>query len=248
MMKIVAHRGANRKALQNSMEAFRLALSFCDRIELDVQLAGDNSVWVMHDETLTKTTGHQLLLSNLTSHQLQNIRLLNGEPIPSLELILSDLLPRIELNIELKGSDLKLAKIVCEAILKTNASDNVIISTFYPPVLEYISKEFPNIKRAFLWGEDTEFIDKRYYDHYLKLLDKTNTRIFHPEVSNLSPTMVRILQKESISIVAWAPFNLNEVENNYALWRNLADLQIDGLCTNFPNEMFQWQQKGGRGS
>lgn len=57
MAVIVAHRGASRRAPENTMEAFRLAVEAgADAIELDVHLTADGQLAVIHDETLDRTT------------------------------------------------------------------------------------------------------------------------------------------------------------------------------------------------
>lgn len=67
MTKIVAHRGANKFAPENTFAAADLALAQgADYIELDVRESADGVLYVHHDETLDRTTngtghiGHML--------------------------------------------------------------------------------------------------------------------------------------------------------------------------------------------
>lgn len=54
---MVAHRGAAAEAPENTLEAFDLAVELgADALELDVRLAADGSLAVIHDETLDRTT------------------------------------------------------------------------------------------------------------------------------------------------------------------------------------------------
>ena len=100
-MLVIAHRGANREALENSWSAFDLAVQGgASRIELDVQLSKDGHAVVLHDDQMERTTGVRRLISESTRSELQRIRLTNGEPIPFLDEVVSRLLPLIELNIE----------------------------------------------------------------------------------------------------------------------------------------------------
>lgn len=57
---VVAHRGASAEAPENTMPAFERAVALgADAIELDVHLAADGEVVVLHDPTLDRTTtGH----------------------------------------------------------------------------------------------------------------------------------------------------------------------------------------------
>ena len=57
MTLVVAHRGASRAVPENTMEAFRAAVEAgADAIELDVHLAADGELAVIHDPTLDRTT------------------------------------------------------------------------------------------------------------------------------------------------------------------------------------------------
>lgn len=54
---VIAHRGACRRAPENTLPAFRLAFDLgADGIELDTKLTSDGQVVVVHDQTLERTT------------------------------------------------------------------------------------------------------------------------------------------------------------------------------------------------
>jgi len=64
---VVAHRGASRRAPENTMEAFRLAVELgADAVELDVHLTSDGQLAVIHDETLERTTGRPGRVAEMT--------------------------------------------------------------------------------------------------------------------------------------------------------------------------------------
>ena len=60
---VIAHRGANSRAPENTISAFSAARDLgADGIEMDVKLTTDGQVVVMHDQTVDRTTdGHGLL-------------------------------------------------------------------------------------------------------------------------------------------------------------------------------------------
>ena len=67
MTFVVAHRGASRRAPENTMEAFRLAIELgADAVELDVHLTSDGQLAVIHDETLERTTGRPGRVAEMT--------------------------------------------------------------------------------------------------------------------------------------------------------------------------------------
>ena len=66
-MLVIAHRGASQEAIENSFEAFELAVeSGAKRIELDVQLTADQELIVMHDDTITRTCNRWGVVHKLT--------------------------------------------------------------------------------------------------------------------------------------------------------------------------------------
>jgi glycerophosphoryl diester phosphodiesterase len=72
MTLVVAHRGANKAAPENTLEAFRLAVEMgADAIELDVQLSADGELPVMHDDTLDRTTDLSGSIATLTMKEIR---------------------------------------------------------------------------------------------------------------------------------------------------------------------------------
>lgn len=88
----IAHRGAPRRALENTLESFRVArLAGARFFELDVWLSKDGVPMVCHDKCLRRISGHKGKVSMLTRSQIQEINLPNGERIPTLKEVLSEL-------------------------------------------------------------------------------------------------------------------------------------------------------------
>jgi glycerophosphoryl diester phosphodiesterase len=100
MSIILGHRGHSSLHLENSMEAFRAALSAgMDGFELDVQPASDGVCLVLHDEDLARTAAAGGVLRKLRSTELPLLS--NGEAVPRLVDALE--LPSRLVNVELKG-------------------------------------------------------------------------------------------------------------------------------------------------
>ena len=72
MTLVVAHRGANTAAPENTLEAFRLAVGAgADAIELDVHLTADGELAVIHDETLDRTTDQSGSIATLKMKEIR---------------------------------------------------------------------------------------------------------------------------------------------------------------------------------
>jgi len=90
---IVAHRGVNHLAPENTLPAMQLAYDLgCDWLELDVRETRDGALVVIHDATLERTTDGQ---GAVAAHSLAELRRLDagswkhpdfrGVPIPTLQ-------------------------------------------------------------------------------------------------------------------------------------------------------------------
>ena len=72
MTLVVAHRGADAVAPENTMEAYRLAVEMgADAIELDVQLTADGQLVLMHDELVDRTTDRSGPIASMTFDELR---------------------------------------------------------------------------------------------------------------------------------------------------------------------------------
>ena len=64
-MLVIAHRGNNREAPENSREAFQKSVSCgAHRIELDLQWTRDQKIVVFHDDNLKSLTGKKQKISD----------------------------------------------------------------------------------------------------------------------------------------------------------------------------------------
>ena len=90
MIKVYGHRGYSGRYPENTMLSFQKAIEAgADGIELDVQLSRDGEVYVFHDYSLARMTGRDAKLSDLTSAELDTLRLAGtDEKIPKLTEVL----------------------------------------------------------------------------------------------------------------------------------------------------------------
>lgn len=73
-IEIVCHKGANEYAPENTYAAAQLCLDWgVDYVEVDVRTSQDGVFYLMHDETLERTTNGQGLLAELTASELDRL-------------------------------------------------------------------------------------------------------------------------------------------------------------------------------
>ena len=165
---LIAHRGCHNDSLpENSMGAFRKAISNNLIIELDVHLLKDNTVVVFHDDNLKRMTNIDKDLKNLTYNDIKNINLLDTNyKIPLLIDVLNLVNGKVPLIIELKY-DRKYGLLESEVInLLKDYNGLYAIKSFNPLSLYYFKKHAPNIIRGQLitnFKNKKMFILKKYF-------------------------------------------------------------------------------------
>ena len=101
-----AHRGLHDKPAipENSMAAFRRALDNFYAVELDVHLMADGNLAVIHDASLLRTAGADVMIEDLTAADLKKYRLEGTEErIPLLGEVLALFEGRAPIIVELKA-------------------------------------------------------------------------------------------------------------------------------------------------
>lgn len=109
MIQIIAHRGASRERLENTLPAFQRAIELgADAVELDVHVTTDGTVIVHHDPVLRGTSSSAELagrpIASLTTAQVASFQLADGGAVPTLAEVAALLAGRLTLYCELKGA------------------------------------------------------------------------------------------------------------------------------------------------
>ncbi len=241
-MKVIAHRGACTEALENSWDAFRKAVdSKADRIELDVHLTKDKHLAIVHDENLERTAGVNKLIADMSRSEVERtIKLSNGEPLPFLDEVFAQLLPSIEFNVEVKSPGHATVQALSELITKQSDAQKVIVSSFMDQTVAHFSRDFPEVRNAYLWDKSLWWPFAFQLGPKSFML-KNAVRIFHPDAALVTPSMVRQIKLEGWEIYPY--IGLRRETNREELWSYLMTVGVDGLCTNYPREMQLWLQE-----
>jgi glycerophosphoryl diester phosphodiesterase len=156
---IVAHRGSSIVAPENTMAAFRQAVrDGADAIELDVRLTSDDTVIVIHDSRLDRTTDGRGKVRLRTLGDLRGVsagswfhQKYSAESVPTLdELLLWIRGERIGLNIELKADrtgrkENRLAELTAALLLRHGLERRVMVSSFHYRLLRTMRELMPEM-------------------------------------------------------------------------------------------------------
>lgn len=245
-MLVIAHRGNNKEALENSPSAYERAVECgATRIELDVQLTRDGHAVINHDDFLMHTTGKGLYCSRLERKELASLKLKNGDPIPFLDEVVERFLPSIELNIEIKGNNPDLAEATLRVLRSNRHRDRVIISSFCREPLMFMREHAPDLARACLVGDDELKWPHLSQMAPLNFMHDVGATILHPRYNQVSESMMDQAKARGWKVYTWATM-VGEEEDRTATWTILKSLGVDGHCTNYPREMIAWLKENER--
>lgn len=147
-----AHRGYHDKPHipENSMAAFRRAIEHGYGAELDVHLMKDGRLAVIHDASLKRTAGADVLVEDLTAEELKNYKLEGTEHhIPLLDEVLPIFAGKAPLIVELKaerGNAEALAAAACKLLDKHHVT--YCVESFDPRCLIWLWANRPDVVRG----------------------------------------------------------------------------------------------------
>lgn len=148
----IAHRGFSPDGAENSMTAFQAAVDLGYRhLETDVRVTGDGVALAFHDAILDRVTNSRGELRRLSWRQVRTARILDREPIPRLEEVLSAF-GEVIVNIDVK-CDAAVGPTL-DAIRRTSAWHRVRLAAFSPArLLQLRQSAGPGTPSALTAGE-----------------------------------------------------------------------------------------------
>jgi glycerophosphoryl diester phosphodiesterase len=207
--EVQAHRGASAIAPENTIAAFRAAAEQGARwVELDVALLADDTLVVIHDDSVDRTTSGKGSLGALTHADIAKLdaggwfdATYAGERLPTLAEVIKALGEfGLSANVEIKQhkhhkSLDQLVRAVQADINKRDPKTQIMISSFDPEALKAMHALEPNLEMAMLWGRPPEdWADK------LKAIPATT---IHMHYKALSIGMLEETSKNGIKVRAW---------------------------------------------
>lgn len=225
---VTAHRGDSSNAPENTMPAFAFAKeNQADIVELDVRQTKDGEYVVIHDESLSRTTG---IHGNVGDYDLEYIRSLDagslysdeykGEKIPTFEEVLQYAKENdIFLNIELKPAKTDSATYVdgiVDLINEYEYEDDCMLASSELSAIKKVKELNPKLKTLYImYMVIGEVKDYDYVDG------------FSIRRSFISVRVVKEIHKLGKEIYAWT------VNDEYYI-KDMLLLNVDGIITDNP--------------
>lgn len=241
--RVFAHRGGAALRPENTMAAFDHGLAAgADGLELDVRLARDGEVVVIHDATLDRTTDATGKVEHYTAAELARVDAAarfhpagaasppgHGTGVPRL----AEVFARhtgVPLIVELKGDDPRLAAAVVELVRATDAWPRVCLASFSDTQLRAVRRLAPHA----VTSAAKEEIRRALYGSWLGLTPRRPAyRGFQvPErfgaTRVVSRRFVRLMHARGLPTQVWTV-------NDPAAMRRLLGWGVSGLITDRPD-------------
>lgn len=226
---IIMHRGASAYAPENSIPAITAAGSMGYwGVELDVASSSDGVLYLLHDDTLDRTTNGEGFITTRTSKEIDKLRIDSGSNIssypdlriPKLEDALNEiskynLVPIFDIKrLSKKKRDLnKFIKI----INKYKYQDRILVQSFFNSNLKYIRSK----NKRIIVMPIVNPLDRKHGYEYTKSFELT---ALCSNYSNLSREIVAKAHKDGLKVFCWT------VNSTWDL-RNVLDMGVDFIIS-----------------
>ncbi|MFF2754375.1 glycerophosphodiester phosphodiesterase [Psychrobacillus sp. NPDC058041] len=163
---VYAHRGAKFRTVENSLEAFKKAVTLgANGIELDLQLSADGVAFVTHDIDFFRLAGNKRRITDMLAEEVLQLRLghsffrkFSGSRVLTFDEFLKFAIPTgIKLNVELKESFLGKSEKIREVVEKSKGVEDIHFSSFEFSILQSIHAMNRNVQTAFIGKKNSDW-------------------------------------------------------------------------------------------
>lgn len=232
--RIFSHRLGGSLAPENTLTGLRRAHKIGARaVECDVKLSADGQLFLLHDDTLERTTNGSGLAGALTMAELRRLdcgikhhRAYQAEVLPTLEELAAFCLANeVAVNLEIKpnpGQDEETGrKLALSAkALWAQAPVQPLLSSFSATALRAARQAVPELPRAFL----VEAIPLDYQN----AMGQCAAAALHADHQSLTQELVQKLHNQGYRIMAYTV-------NDPLRARKLLSWGVDMLCSDRPD-------------
>jgi glycerophosphoryl diester phosphodiesterase len=241
---VIAHRGYSAILPENTLMAVDAASrAGADWVEIDVATSADGVPYVLHDQTIDRTTAGTGALNTLTASALDALEagewfspVHKGAPLPRLAAAL-DHVQRMtaDLLIEIKGPQSHAAtERIIGMVRERGLLARILLQSFDEQVLRDSHAIEPSLRLGLLRA----VID----DDPVAVALSLGVTAYNPDWRVLSARRGVVAELNAAG-VAVMPYTLDDPN----LWLQARDAGVDGIITNRPGELRGWIARCGQG-
>ncbi len=203
-VRITAHRGVTKKAVENSLASVAAAIEDrVDDVEIDIQITKDGQVVLFHDSNLRRLTGDRRVLEDCTYAELQALQLKSKtsaasstpERIPLLHDVLLFGKNKVRFNIEFKSSkarEVELVKAAVRLVQELEMTDQVFFASLKLSPLQEVKRLDPQLKTCYI----LPFVRGDFFE--LEEID-----FYSIEASNITADLVQQVHSKGKELLVW---------------------------------------------
>lgn len=253
---VAAHRGGAKLWPENSLLAFRRALALgAHAVELDVHLARDGGVIVIHDRTLERTTDGTGPVAERTTDDLRRLRLRDGggaltdERVPTLDDVLVAIAASsASLLLEVKGPGPSvyyertgqgvravagprydgLEERLLAHVTAANLASRTTVMAFNPDIIRHVRTLAPSMATALLVGRSHLETPRATMDDLWPLAAELGVTDLGLEHTLVDETLVAAVRRRGLRLGVWTV-------DDPALIRRYAALGVDIVTSDRPD-------------
>ena len=225
-IQVLAHRGASAAEKENTISAFKLAVSMgSDAAELDVRRTLDDVLVVHHNATLDDGR----IISQVNYSELPN-------DVCTLDEALDACVP-MWVNVEIKNDpdepDFDESESIADETIaclsrRPEGDGRWLISSFRRETIDRCQQLRPSIATAWL----TVGVRPEEFDVVLPGLAKSGHSALHPWVTFVTQESIEVCHQHGLSVNTWTCDDPSRMAE-------LISWGIDGICTNVPDVALQ---------
>lgn len=244
---VIAHQGGDDLFPSSTRFAYAAAAAMgADVLEMDVHLAADGELVVIHDDTVDRTTDRAGAVAELTSNELAALDAgygwspgragevhpyrEQGYGVPRLVEVLSDH-PDAPLVIEIKPSGTAAAEALCRLLEREDRSADAVVGSFHEDALKVFRAACPDVATSATRNEVRTFLvlaRLRLAGPYRPPFDALQVPVREGSIEVLTPAFVRTAHAKHVQVQAWTIDERDEMDR-------LLDMGVDGLITDRPD-------------
>ncbi len=226
---IISHRGDHVVAPENSLQALDSALAHgVDYVEIDLRTSQDSVLYIMHDESVNRTTTGKGLLRRMSAFDLDTCHLRNSrETIPRLSKYLEKCGRRTNIYLDFKDADVRQTlKMLDEYRMRNHILVYINSYTQYAEWRKW-SPETPVILS--LPGHIKDSLGMKAF------LDKYPAEVLDGGHDEYEPAMVEYAESKGIRV--WPDIQGSNEEKD---WETAIRKGFTGLQTDHPENLARW--------
>ena len=257
---VIAHQGGDGVWPGDTMYAFEKAVEIgADVLEMDAHITKDDQIVLMHDEEVERTTEGTGVIEEMTLEEIKRLDAAyqwsnddgntfpfrgQGIKVPTLEELFLKF-PQMRYVIEIKLTQNRMDKPLCDLIRKHNMQDKVVIASFHDEAMKNFRTTCPEVATSASRGEVTAFVllGKALLSGLLIPQYESIQPPYDPQESMNIPIMTeRFIREAHAKNIAVEPWTVDDPE----LMKQYIEWGVDGIITDRPDLMVEVLKEMGR--